>query len=501
MADKTKGNDDTTITYLQGSTTYGTSNIRTLGGEPTPEELAAINQFTRKEMTAEEVYIFNSLMIDNQETSYFSLLQEPLLAKMRDDALAGVALLLGHDSRKIPVGRTFGSELKSEYDQDSGSEIKSVYGKSYIDLGRKTQDGMMTDDICKGIDAGTTFDVSIGFNASSWKCSICENDIRDYHKCPHSPGREYIIEHEGAASTVETCKVLVGGDGKGELLELSLVFSGACDRATIKNTFSHDSVRENEKSTKLSLVNDFKDIPMDAKIYQYYTKDGSVLVTDTNERSGGNEYLRKRSEQQVELSKLLEIINTGLEANIENEDQLTELITSIKEDKTQLTNKTTELESISAELQSIKDELVTKDSEIETLTVTNSELQSKTEIVEAYRKDLVNETIEMGIRAQGNAFQKDLFEKFLDTLSIEEIKTVREGFDKEVKLKFAGVRTSNPASQLNEKTDYVPSKDEEPEAFSAFIADKAMEYASEHSVSFKEASKIVYEKYKDGSVA
>lgn len=479
--------------------------------KPTKAQLEKINQFAAKTLTEDDVYVFEPLMIDDQETAYHSVLHNNLLKKFVKDSRRGTPLLMNHNHNKLPVGRSFDARLINEFDDDRNVDTKSLYGTFYIDLGRNTESNMTTDDIVKGIDAGTIFDVSIGFNATEWKCSICGNDIRDFWSCPHIPGKKYAVQNEQGEDVVEKCIVIVGEDGDGELLELSLVYAGACDRATIKHNFSNESVREFDKGTKLSLVDDIKNVPLNAKIYQYYTKDGSVLFTDTDERTKGTEYLSKRSELEMALA---DVLKNKFGVDFETDEQLSakldELIAEVDTAKGELTAKTEELSAKTDELENIKTELANKIVEVESLTEqlgkkdetiadlekANEELSAKAEVAETYRQDLINKALELGVRAQGNAFQKDLFSKFLTTLSIDDIKGVVAGFENEVKTKFAGARVSESEDRTTETrlNNEVPSKEDESE-FRAFIADKAKEYAAENKVSITEATKVMYKKY------
>lgn len=478
--------------------------------KPTRAQLEKINRMTAEELTEDEVYVFSPLMIDDQETAYSSILHTNLLKKFVKDAKRGTPLLMNHNSYQLPVGRSFDSKLVNEHDDELDIDTNSVYGEFYIDLGRNTESNMTTDDIVKGIKSGTIFDVSVGFNAKTWKCSICGHDIRNYMKCPHFPGRTYEIEDDDRTIRNVKCTVIVGEDGEGELLELSLVYAGACDRATIKN-FSNESVRELDKGAKLSVVDDFKNIPLNATIYQYYTKDGSVLFTDTDERTDGADYLNKRSEEKVNLEKLLEIFKATFGVDIENETQLSEKLTEITGEltkvKEELSAKESELETTknelatsTVELETVKEDLSKKDETITELEKANEELASKAEVADTYRSDLINETIELGIKANGNSFQKELFTKFLETLSLEEIKSARDGFKQDVDTKFAGARVSEGDNSLEDRLSKndteVPDKDDEIE-FRNFVAEKAMEYAKENKVSIGEATKLMFKKYSE----
>lgn len=476
--------------------------------KPTTEQLGRINRFSMRELTEDDVVVFSDLMIDDQVTSYSSKVHPSLLRKFIQDANGGVGLLMSHNTGKLPVGRSFGAEMKVDYDND-GREMKTVYGEFYIDLGRQTESGMSTDDIAKGIESGTIFDTSIGFSADRWECTICGNDIRDWRKCDHFPGTKYVVNRDGE-DVAETCYVVAGSDGQGELIENSLVYAGACNRATIVNNFSKDGVRETEKGTKLHLIDNFKNIPLNTSIYQYFTKDGSVLYTESPERTNGLEELMKRSEGEVEFAKFKEVLDQfGVKA--ETPEQLSVALQEAKDAQEKLSAKETEnaelqgqLEKANSDNEEMKGQLTTKDETIQELSVKNEELAEKAELGKAYREELTEKALEAGVRAQGNAFNKAMYSKFLGTLSVDEIKEFAKGFEAESQAKFSGAKTTATqepvADRLANKEPQGKEDFDNDVDFRNFVADKAVAYSNENGVSLKEATKLMYEKYsKDGS--
>lgn len=467
--------------------------------KPTEQQLQIINsRFSQTQLTEDNCYVFPNLMIDNLPTAYNSIIQPALLNTFMEDVKKGISLLLVHNNRKLPVGRSFDARIKSEYVPDEGRDVLTLYGDFYIPLGIALEGGVTTDDIAKGIETGINFATSIGFNAEEWKCSICGNDIRDYYACPHIPGRKYAVEREGR-DVVEKCYVLVGENGVGELLEDSIVYAGACDRAGIIRNFSAN-VTEFRDSSKLQVIDDIKNVPVDATIAQYYTKDGSVLVADTQERTCGTDYLRKRSEDQVLLEKVIDVLG---KFDIKFADE-SELETALSESFASKNNTVNELEetrnkivALTEELQKANDEIALKDETIKELTAKNEELSEKACLAETYKKDLINQALESGVRAQGNAFPSEMFEKFLGTLSVDEIKSVIEQFKAEFASKFDGTGFAKSVDAVDSGKDKKLTRDDfETEAeFRDFIADKAVEYASENGVSITEATKLMYEKY------
>jgi hypothetical protein len=94
-----------------------------------------------------------------------------------------------------------------------------------------------------------------------------------------------------------------------------------------------------------------------------------------------------------------------------------------------------------------------------------------------------------------------MFEKFLGTLSVDELKEVIKNFNEEFAAKFDGLGFAKGIEDSDSKANKEFTRDDfETEAeFRDFIADKAVEYASENKVSLSEATKLMYEKYSKGS--
>ena len=465
--------------------------------KPNREQLEKINRFTRSELTEDDVYVFPNMMIDNAVTSYHTIVHENLLRKFSADVRRGVGLLLSHDSNKLPIGRSFDATLIEDWDETTGETLKSLYGDFYIALGRNTESGMTTDDIANGIDTGTIFDTSIGFSAKSMKCSICGEDVRTWN-CPHFPGRDYIVENEDGVGETLTCYVIIGEDGVGELIENSLVYAGACSRATIVNEYSMGNDNVSKNMPKLQVVEELKSLPLDATVYQFYTAGGLVLMTDNV----------KRSENKMEKYKA--VLN---EFKIQSEDELRVKLSEdenkaieLEEKETELAQKSEEVEALTSENIQLQENLTAKEEEISKLekdiadlVMLNEELKANEELIETYKNDLKGEIIELGVRTQGNAFNKTLFEKFLNTLSIDELKEVKEGFNEEVLNKFSGVKTTQ-TKVANKKKDgggLYKEDFETEEEFREHIADLAQKYAKENEISIKDATKIMYEKYSE----
>lgn len=480
---------------------------------PTSEQINKINQFAKGTLEAEGVYVFKDLMIDNLETDYAFEIHPNLLQKFCQDVLVGIPLQTNHNSRQLPTGRSFDASLVQEYDSDLGQFVTSLYGDFYIDLGRNLESGISTDDVVKGIESGVISDTSIGFNAKTWACNICGNDVRTWD-CAHVPGRSYVVEHDGQEEVMR-CKAVVGEDGRGELVENSLVYAGGSPRASIVQNLNKD-VTNSENGSKLRLINDLKKVSLDATIYQVKTKEG-VLMLISEDKYDLSESTRG-SEDAVDFYK--ETLNK-LGINAETPEELSATIEGLlaKEGEVGKSQETVEglkadLAAKDTELEDVKVQLTTKEAEMLEMTNTNAELTEKVEsltkenegllakadLAETYRKDLIDQVLETGVRAYGNGFNTELFTKFTATLSVDELKETLAGFTKDVEAKFEGVRVSQA-----EKTEEagLSSKDsfESEVEFRAYVAEQALSYAKENNVSVSEATRLLYKQLseKDGS--
>ncbi len=462
---------------------------------PTSAQLERINRFTQTDLTEENTYVFNNLMIDDQLVSgYYVKVHENLLRTFVRDVIQGVPLIIAHENNRLPVGRSFDAYLREDY--ENGELIKSVYGQYYIPLGINTEVGLVTDEIVAGIETGLYLDTSVGFNAEQWICSICGNDIRDYWSCTHYPGRKYVIARDGE-DVIELCYVIVGENGKGELVEDSLVYAGASSRAGVRN-FSVGSVIESKGGSKLRIIEDFKDIPITSTIYLFCGKNGSALFCDTEERTDGSKYLRRKEDEGMNLEKIKKVLSdSGI--TFENTEELNECLNSLKVKIEQgdlavgeLSRKVTGYES---EIGELKHQIELKDASILELTSKVEEFTKDVEIAKVYREDLVNRALDLGVRVNGNAFNKDVYQKMFNTMSIDELKEVVAAFDAQVKDKFSGAAVAGqerkPVTSRVKGGEPTSVDDFEDElAFRDYVGKKAMEMYNSQSAELGQAERL-----------
>lgn len=150
------------------------------------EALEKLNRFTRREHTADEVYLFEVTLCDNdidRDQERFS-----------DEALSEMAALF--------VGKTG----ISDHDLRSGSQTARIFDTKVVpDVSRKTRDGRpyialkasaymvrtgSNADLIREIEGGIKKEVSVSCSAGRRTCSVCGAD-RSAAGCVHVPGRVY----------------------------------------------------------------------------------------------------------------------------------------------------------------------------------------------------------------------------------------------------------------------------------------------------------------------
>lgn len=431
---------------------------------PTTSQLRKINKFSQTELKEDQVYVFRSLSADTlpvQRYGWFGEysinMTEKFLHKLKRDYQKGVGLLASHNSNRLPFGRTFDAEVVS--DEVDGESVKTLYIDHYIvthmedENGERrelnTEIGMTTQEIADHIEVGHTFDTSIGFTMDDPKCSICKNSIRDYEKCEHIPGLTYTVDDEEVR-----CDIIVDS---GEGVENSLVYAGAVNRALIQRgqkadggdseQFSLNSV-ELQNPVKfgdmtLYTVDDVKNLPMGAEIFCFLSKGNMQLFTTTTERRDFNKFLKGREEMsQVNSAATPE---TKLTATAE---PVADVILK-SEHEAALAAKDGELQEALARVTELEGQLEEANGKIETLS-------AKAQLADQFTEDLIQDTVKAGIAARGNSFNAERYEKYLRSLSVDEIKEELSAMKQE----FSGA-VQEAAAQVTE-TEVPERSDEAP---------------------------------------
>jgi len=155
-----------------------------------------------------------------------------------------------------------------------------------------------------------------------------------------------------------------------------------------------------------------------------------------------------------------------------------------------------ELAAELAEANSAKAALETQAEELQSsLQAQIDALKAEAELGGEYRKDLIEQALEAGVRLQGNLFPSESYGKFLETLSVPELKEVIADFAKGFDEKFEGVQYSKSGEPGQKDSRQYRQDFEDDTEYRDYIAGLAPQYAAEQGVSLAEATKTLYAKY------
>ena len=148
------------------------------------EELRLINAYTRKELSAGDVYVFSVTLCDNdvdRDGERFTV--ESLFAL--EKLFVGKTGIFDHDpSAKNQAARIFACAVEHEPTRKTatGDEYFSLRARAYMP---KTEDNRA---LREAIDSGIVKEVSVGCAVEKTLCSICG---QEYLSCSHHKGEVY----------------------------------------------------------------------------------------------------------------------------------------------------------------------------------------------------------------------------------------------------------------------------------------------------------------------
>lgn len=366
-------------------------------GVPTPSQLEKINALAKRPLTQEEVFVFPAKLAGDMIVPERNIqIHKSLLEVFREDAKQGVALMLDHPWAGIfarpkaayPYGRTFDAVLRKS---NLENENWALYADHYIVRG-KEKDGISTDAIIADIEDGTLFDTSIGWGADTYECSICGNDIRDATKCEHLPGQTY----DG-----QLCYAIAKPPGF--LMENSLVFDGAYPTAGVLSKLDEPNPSE------YLVVNNFKNIPLGATVYHTYSATRNKLIT-----------LVRRDALEKQPLLVVPNLKKGGEPTMDEKKYTQEEVDAIVKQEVEKALSATPKPYMTQE--QVTEVLKKAYSADEVLKLAQEGLQ--------YREELIQDTLEWGVRAYGNDFATDAWKQLLSEpgRTIQAIKDFRNQF-------------------------------------------------------------------------
>ncbi|MBE6862255.1 MAG: hypothetical protein E7497_05075 [Ruminococcus sp.] len=149
-------------------------------------QLEKINKFTRRELTADEVYIFSVILCDNEIDRDCERFSDTALEELKK-LFVGKTGIFDHDAKSSKQSaRIFDTELVTDSSRTTKNGEVYKYLKGHVYMVR-------TDDnrsLISEIDGGIKKEVSISCTASERHCSVCGCD-RTKNNCTHMRGKVY----------------------------------------------------------------------------------------------------------------------------------------------------------------------------------------------------------------------------------------------------------------------------------------------------------------------
>lgn len=336
-------------------------------------------------------FFWTAQISNNSVDAYFSRMMPSSLKNYAADADAGVAFQNSHNCRELSLGRS----LAGRFVGGQGNGAARVEA-AFFTIPNLQISGLSTNEFIRGVRSGVTKDVSIGFYGGRSVCSICKGDMWDWMSgtCVHWPGEEYDI-HDDRGKVVGR-EVAIEQIEDARLSEVSAVYDGATPGAIIQKARAQIEAGNLNPETKRVLEARYR-IHLPGKRVQIPGYSGEPKMADPKEPTP----LTLREGESLDFG--------------DNND-LRDRVAAI------LNSRQVEIEALTPKANSSESERIT------TLEADNARLRVLAADGETYRNDLIEQALTEGVRAQGNAFPKEIQRGLLEKASIAEIKKVRDGF-------------------------------------------------------------------------
>ena len=174
---------------------------------PTDEELGLINAYTRRELSADEVYVFSVVLCDNDVDRDGERFTVESLFELEKLFVGKTGIFDHNPSAKNQTARIFACAV------EGGGGKKTVTGDDYFCLKARAYIPVNPDTaaVISAIDSGIIREVSVGCAVERTVCSICGEDY--YGSC--------MLHIRGEVYDGKTCHIVL--DGAEDAYEVSMV--------------------------------------------------------------------------------------------------------------------------------------------------------------------------------------------------------------------------------------------------------------------------------------
>ena len=366
--------------------------------------LEKLNEFTRRNFTEEEVYIFPVTLCGNEIDRDFEIFSKSSLQSLAN-LYKGVTGVFDHrPSVQNQTARIFDTEIITDSTKMTTYGEPYMYLKGYAYMVRTDSNA----DLIKEIDGGIKKEVSVSCSANQSNCSICGTD-RKRGTCKHQRGQIY----DG-----KLCYFILNDIS--DAYEWSFVAIPSQKDAGVTKSF----IQENKKGKSMCTIE---------KLCSVFNLDKSKVKSFTD--SGGNAI----DFETVKLSDVIDNIKNEIEKRASNA-LVAELIES-------------EPLFLSADIVKAKagKELTAE----ETLEIigNHGSLLAKAAEYDKLKASIIDEALKNGVRAEGESFNSEFYKKSFESSSIEDIQGLSaKWLDKGKDVLHGGIRKSEPYMQENTST-------------------------------------------------
>ncbi len=244
-----------------------------------------------------------------------------------------------------------------------------------------------TDDFIRALQAGLVRDVSVGFYDGDMICDLCGNSFYDYANCQHWPGQAYEVEEKSVVSTFAI--------ENAHLAEVSAVYDGATPGAMI--------LRANEMANR-GMLDPEQIGKLETQLRIKINTGQRIWPVKENLTRG----VKPMDENEKMLEKISEIVTVS---GVRNED-------------------------LAEAVQTLADE--------------NTRLVTLADEGQEYRKDLIKQALAEGVRAMGETFPAETYEKMMMSADPSQIKILRDSWAKQASEIFTAGRKTVDAETAPE---------------------------------------------------
>lgn len=352
--------------------------IKSMDGLNEPDVMEKINQYTRRPLTKDEVYIFPVNLCNNdidRDGEQFTLGSLNVMAELYKGK---TGIKDHHPSTENQVARIFDTEVVPVAGKNtaSGEQFYNLRAMCYM-LNNEQNKPLIEE-----IEAGIKKEVSVGVAIGSANCSICGRDYIFDPKCNH---------HKGEVYDGKTCYVKL--ENPQDAYEWSFVAVPSQKEAGVTKKYDEEqSKRKAGNKDMFAYDNKLKDFGIDEETFKGFELESEKVMKILQKAKAPKE------EEFISAEKAKAFIGTEKTAD--------EILNLAKE----------------AEVYKAKAELYTK--------LFNAEIE---------------EALKEGVKAKGESFNQERWEKFFKSCSYEEVKEQKEEWHNDAKKELhAGERVSEP---------------------------------------------------------